>query len=272
MGILRGDSMRIYIGIIILVSIITSCGHMINPAPPKVELTSTKDQSYACEEINTEILDLQTKRVNTQKQIDNQKAQNVLSGIGGWLVIVPFVFIDATTDKNAAYNSYAEREEYLRKLAMDKNCTNLPMPYEFPTQQKQTTFVPSGGNIMQSPAQVDKLRVPEPPQVTPIDPDKLKVVLLRPKGWDVGWSRPGRIGEGSCLFETRGEEIVAKMTIIDRPWMNLNCERDVIISSNAVKFDSCAHSGIALQFDPNDQVYPFKGKGSGGVEYKLTPK
>jgi hypothetical protein len=130
-------------------SFIASCGHMANPAPPKVELTSTKDQSCSCEEINTEILDLQTKRVNTQKLLDNQKSQNVLSGIGGWLIIVPFVFIDVTTDKNASYNSYAEREDYLRKLAADKNCTDLPKPYEFPSATKQTTFVPSGGNVKQ---------------------------------------------------------------------------------------------------------------------------
>ena len=132
-----------------LSSFIASCGHMANPAPPKVELTSTKDQSCSCEEINAEILDLQTKRVNTQKQLDKQTAQNILSGIGGWLIIVPFVFIDATTDKNASYNSYAEREEYLRKLTTDKNCTDLPKPYEFPSTIKQTTFVPSGGNVKQ---------------------------------------------------------------------------------------------------------------------------
>ena len=130
-------------------SFIASCGHMANPAPPKAELTSTKDQGYSCEEINTQILDLQTKRVNTQKQLDNQKAQNVLSGIGGWLVIVPFIFIDATTEKNASYNSYAEREDYLRKLAADKNCADLPKPYEFPSAIKQATFVPSGGNVKQ---------------------------------------------------------------------------------------------------------------------------
>ena len=141
--------MRSLISIIVIVCFITSCGHMANPAPPKVELTSTKDQSCSCEEMNTEILGLQTKRVDTQKLLDNQTAQNVLSGIGGWLIIVPFVFIDATTDKNAAYNSYAEREEYLRKLATDKNCTDLPKPYEFPSATKQTAFVPSGGNVKQ---------------------------------------------------------------------------------------------------------------------------
>jgi hypothetical protein len=74
---------------------------------------------------------------------------NVLSGIGGWLIIVPFVFIDATTDKNAAYNSYAEREEHLRKLGADNGCTDLPTPYEFPSAPKQTTFVPFGGNVKQ---------------------------------------------------------------------------------------------------------------------------
>jgi hypothetical protein len=146
---MKKATIRVAIFFFTVSSFITSCGHMANPAPPKVELTSTKDQGYSCEEISTEILDLQTKRVNTQKQLDNQKAQNILSGIGGWLVIVPFVFIDATTDKNAAYNSYADREEYLRKLAAGKNCTGLPKPYEFPSTAKQTTFVPSGGNVKQ---------------------------------------------------------------------------------------------------------------------------
>jgi hypothetical protein len=155
------------IGIIILVSFISACGHMINPAPPKVELTSTKDQSCTCEEINTEILDLQAKRVSTQKQIDNQKAQNIISGIGGWLVIVPFVFLDVTTQKNAAYASYEEREEYLRKIATDKGCANLPRPYEFPTQQEQASFVPSGGNLVQ--AKLDRSNSPVP-VVDPFEP------------------------------------------------------------------------------------------------------
>jgi hypothetical protein len=146
---MKKAAIMVTIFLFIVSSFITSCGHLANPAPPKVELTSTKDQSHSCEDINTEILDLQTKRVNTQKQLDNQKTQNILSGIGGWFVIVPFVFIDVTTDKNASYNSYAEREEYLRKLAADKNCTDLPKPYEFPSAVTQTAFVPSGGNVKQ---------------------------------------------------------------------------------------------------------------------------
>ena len=194
--------MKSLISIIVLLSFITSCGHLVNPAPPKVELTSIKDQSYSCEEINAEIVDLQTKRVNTQKQLDNQKAQNILSGIGGWLVIVPFVFIDVTTDKNAAYNSYAEREKYLRKLATDKNCTNLPKPYEFPTQQKQTTFVPSGGNVVQSrpgpkesAARVANLTVPK---ANPSEP------------WTGKWSVDGSMyAAGLWAFKQDGQTVVS---------------------------------------------------------------
>jgi hypothetical protein len=113
---------------------------------------------------------------------------------------------------------------------------------------------------------------PEPFQVTPIEPDKIKAMLLKPGGWDVDWSGPGRIGEGFCLFETLGEKVVAKISIIDRPLATRYCESDVIISSGVVKFDSCRDSGITLQFDPNDHVYPFKGGSSGGVIYKLKAK
>jgi hypothetical protein len=113
---------------------------------------------------------------------------------------------------------------------------------------------------------------PEPSHVTPIEPDKIKVMLLKPGGWDADWSGPGRSGEGFCLFESRGEKVVAKISIIDRPLPNRYCERDVIISSDVVKFDSCRDSGITLQFDPNDNVYPFKGTSSGGVIYKLKAK
>ena len=119
------------------------------PRTPHDGTLLPKDQTSSCDEVAAEIRDLQTKRVSTQKQLDRQKAQNVAAGIGGWLVIVPFVFIDVTTDKNAAYNSYADREAHLRSLAAGKDCTDLPKPYEFPAEADPGAFVPSGGNVKQ---------------------------------------------------------------------------------------------------------------------------
>lgn len=105
-----------------------SCGHLANPAPPKAELTSGKDSLATCEDMTAEILDLQAQQVNVQKQIENQRTQNILSGIGGYFVIVPFAFIDPTTSKNDSKYSYEQREEYLRKVSAEKGCINTPLP------------------------------------------------------------------------------------------------------------------------------------------------
>jgi hypothetical protein len=103
------------------------------------------------------------------------------------------------------------------------------------------------------------------------EPAKIKELLLRQRGWDANWRGPGDAGENIFLFESRGEKIVAKITVINPP-KNTSCEREVIISSDVVKLDGCRDKNITLQFDPNDQVYPFKGKSSGGFEYKLKAK
>jgi hypothetical protein len=49
-----------------------------------------------------------------------------MAGVGGWAVIVPFIFIDPTTSKNEAHNSYEFREEELRRIAKEKSCSSLP--------------------------------------------------------------------------------------------------------------------------------------------------
>ena len=103
------------------------------------------------------------------------------------------------------------------------------------------------------------------------EPDKIKVMLLRPGGWIADWRGPGGSGDSVILFETRGEKVATKITIIDPP-RNPSCERDAIISSDVVTFDGCRDHGIKIQFDPNDPVWQFKGKSAGGFEYKLKAK
>ena len=139
------------ISFLLISVLIVSCGHLANPAPPKVELTSTKDQECSCNDIMAEIFDLQTKQINVQKQIDSQRAQNILAGIGGYLVIIPYAFIDPTTQKNDSKYSYELREEYLRKISAAKGCTNLPKPLnELSPKTAEKKSQPSGGNAVQS--------------------------------------------------------------------------------------------------------------------------
>ncbi len=107
-----------------------SCGHLANPAPPKAELTSDKDLQSSCEDMTAEILDLQAQQTSVQKQIDSQRTQNILSGIGGYLVIVPYAFIDPTTQKNDSKYSYEQREEHLRMLSTERGCIRTPLPLD----------------------------------------------------------------------------------------------------------------------------------------------
>jgi hypothetical protein len=97
--------------------------------------------------------------------------------------------------------------------------------------------------------------------------DKIKAMLLRPNGWLVEW-RGASEGVSDYIFEDRGKNIVVK---INTAAWNMSCERNVTITSEAVKFDACYDKNISLHYDPNDNKYPFKGE-SPKVNYKLKAK
>jgi hypothetical protein len=107
---------------------------------------------------------------------------------------------------------------------------------------------------------------------TPVEPDNIKALLLRPAGWKADWSGYGGSvkGESEFLFEARGDKVVVKIERLTYPYVS--CERDVTITSDGVKFDGCYDREITLRFDPNDQDYPFKGKSLRDYEYKLKAK
>ena len=105
-------------------------------------------------------------------------------------------------------------------------------------------------------------------------PDKIKAVLLRPAGWEVNHFGPSSSGQDEFIYEARGEKVVVKIQNLYRSHGGnlLNCEREVMITSDTIKHDGCRDGGITLRFDSNDQVYPIKAKSSGNFEYKFKAK
>jgi hypothetical protein len=97
--------------------------------------------------------------------------------------------------------------------------------------------------------------------------DKIKEMLLRPGGWLVEW-RGNSSGVIEFIFEDRSDNIVVK---INNPAWDVKCERNVTISGDVVKLDGCNEKNISLNFDPNDNEYPFKGE-SPCCYYKLKAK
>jgi hypothetical protein len=94
----------------------------------------------------------------------------------------------------------------------------------------------------------------------------LKAMLLKPaNGWALEWSNPdtGNRGVTEAVFVERGEKLVAKINIVDEgrvPAPVRICERDVTLTSETIRFNSCRDSGLVLVFDPGDAAYPLKSK------------
>jgi hypothetical protein len=98
--------------------------------------------------------------------------------------------------------------------------------------------------------------------------DEIKALLLRPNGWLAEWQGNTYSGVSDWIFEERGENVVVKLRTAAT---NMECERDVTITADVVKFDACYDTGIQLHYDPNDKEYPFKGE-SPNVNYKAKEK
>ena len=71
------------------------------------------------------------------------------------------------------------------------------------------------------------------------------------------------------LFETRGDKAVVK---ISTPYFSARCEHEVTITQDGCKLRGCLDPEVTVLFDPNDQEYPFKGKGVNCSEWKLKAK
>ena len=110
------------------------------------------------------------------------------------------------------------------------------------------------------------------------DVDKIKALLLRPSGWVAYISKgpSGESGEGEFLFEEReGNVTVKTIKYLTTPKSVDVVERGefkVTITSDVIKTHAAGEPNLSIYFDPNDSVYPFKGRGGYGYEYKFAPK
>ena len=93
-----------------------------------------------------------------------------------------------------------------------------------------------------------------------IDPaweKKIKTILLNQKEWRLEWSsNSGYSGWAYLTFEDSGNEF---MVNIDNRDARMKCKNKVTFTSEGFKMAGCRQSTSLLIFDPNDQMYPFKG-------------
>ena len=112
------------------------------------------------------------------------------------------------------------------------------------------------------------------------DAQDLRTMLLKPiNGWVIEWSSPSGLNKGvnEAVFEDRGGKVVAKLYIAEMGKETAafrSCERDVVITADAISFDGCRDKSVVLIRDPSDKVYPLKTKtqSANGYDYKLKEK
>jgi hypothetical protein len=110
------------------------------------------------------------------------------------------------------------------------------------------------------------------------DVDKIKALLLRPSGWVAYISKgaSGESGEVDFMFEERGGNVTVKTTrYLTTPKSVEAAEKaeyKVTITADAIRTHAAGDPNLSIYFDPNDSVYPFKGRGAWGWEYKFAPK
>ena len=112
------------------------------------------------------------------------------------------------------------------------------------------------------------------------DAQDLKAMLIKPtNGWVIEWASPSGLNKGvtEAVFEDRGGKVVAKLYIVEmghEPTAFRSCERDVVITADAIRFDGCRDKNAVLIRDPSDKVYPLKTKTqtANGYDWKLKEK
>ena len=112
------------------------------------------------------------------------------------------------------------------------------------------------------------------------DAQDLKAMLIKPtNGWVAEWFNPSSLNKGvsEAVFEDRGGKVVAKLYIAEMGQQTTafrDCERDVVITADAISFDGCRDQNVVLIRDPSDKVYPLKTKTktANGYDWKLREK
>lgn len=110
--------------------LLSACaGRTPNPVP----LHQPGDGGLTCNALKLELMNNQTKIKNLIPQ-QNKIEKNVLLGVAGAFVIVPWFFMDFSDAERIEIQSYQLRDNWLRTLYFKKKCGKLPPAIKFQDQ------------------------------------------------------------------------------------------------------------------------------------------
>jgi hypothetical protein len=94
-------------------------GHTANP----VDRYTLGDEKKSCNALYAEMAQLDQDAIRKKKEKDNRDVMNVVCFVTGFLVIVPWFFINAKGSQEVELEALRARKKALEIIFTEKNCT-----------------------------------------------------------------------------------------------------------------------------------------------------
>jgi len=93
-------------------------GHTANP----VDRIMPGDENRSCNALKAEIAQLEGDIVRKNNDKDNRDTWNMIEFIGGFIIIVPWFFMDLKKSHEVEIEAFQARKKALMVIYQDKNC------------------------------------------------------------------------------------------------------------------------------------------------------
>ena len=112
--------MKTILNILLCVSIFLSGCAGADPNPVAIYLAG--DENKSCASLKAEIANIDKQIALKKSQKSSQESTNVILGITGFFVLVPWFFMDLKENEKAEIDALQQRKDALLVIAAEKNC------------------------------------------------------------------------------------------------------------------------------------------------------
>lgn len=107
---------------IVITAFLTGC---MQTKPNPIPLSQTGDETKSCQSILHEMQEAKKLQSEAHSDRNTQIGTNVVLGVTGLLILVPWFFIDTSNAHTVDMNAAENRFNRLYSMAIEKGCTNV---------------------------------------------------------------------------------------------------------------------------------------------------
>ena len=114
--------MKNVICVLLIISIMTMSIGCAGNDPILVATYLPGDEDKNCSALRAEIANIDNQITRKQSQQKKQEGENIFWFITGWLLIIPFFFMDLKENEKAEIEAFQQRKDALLVIAAEKDC------------------------------------------------------------------------------------------------------------------------------------------------------